>query len=176
MWLRIAHGQPGGSPYAPGLVALGIDPDAILLAELPDCTALLIAAVESLRQGQTGAVVIEMHGQAPQLNLTHSRRLVLAAERSKVMALIVRSGAKPASSAAHSRWEVASAPSTPLAANAPGHPVFDLRLLRQRGGRDGLHVQLEWNRERSVFHTPLSGGASAVSASGTADRQQSRAA
>lgn len=176
MWLRAAGRTPSGCPHAPGLAELGLAPEAILLVDLPDLDALLIAAVESLRHGGAGAVVLEVHGRAPQLDLTASRRLTLAAERSRATVLLVRSGAAPASSAAHSRWEVASAPSAPLAANAPGHPVFDLKLLRQRGGRDGLHMQLEWNRDRAVFHAPLSGGAPAVPVGGAADRQRHRAA
>lgn len=176
MWLRIAGGKPGGQPYAPGLSELGIDPDAVLLMDLPDIAGLLVAGVESVRHGGIGAVVLEAHGRAPQLDLTASRRLALAAERSGTTVLVVRSGAPPLPSAAHSRWEVASAPSVPLAANAPGHPVFDLRLLRQRRGRDGLHVQLEWNREQAAFCAPLSGRPSAVPAGGTADRQRHRAA
>ena len=122
------------------------------------------------------SVRVEVRGRAPRLDLTASRRLTLAAERSGTTVLLIRGGTAPMSSAAHSRWEVASASSIPLAANAPGHPVFDLKLLRQRGGPDGLHVQLEWNREQAVFRTPLSGGASAVSARGTADRRRHRAA
>ncbi|WP_374406485.1 ImuA family protein [Pelagerythrobacter sp.] len=176
MWLRIASGKPHGRPYAPGLAELGLDPDAVLLVELPDFHGLLIAAGESVRHGAAGAVVIEIHGRVPQLDLTASRRLALAAERGGCMVLIVRTGAAPMPSAAHTRWEVASAPSAPLPANASGHPVFDLRLLRQRGGRDGLHVQLEWNREQAVFKAPLSGRPSAVPAGGTADRQRHRAA
>jgi protein ImuA len=176
LWLRVAGGKAGGHPYAPGLAQLGINPDAVLVMELPDLDALLIAGVESVRHGGFGAVVLEVAGRAPRLDLTASRRLVLAAERSGTTVLVVRSGAAPVSSAAYSRWEVASAPSTPLAANAPGHPVFDLRLLRQRGGPDELHVQLEWNREQAVFQTPLSGGAPAVPARGKADRRWHRAA
>lgn len=176
MWLRIACGKAGGHPYAPGLAELGVNPDAVLLMEPHDLDALLIAGVECVCHGGLGAVVLEVPGRAPRLDLTASRRLALAAERSGATVLLVRSRTAPVSSAAHSRWEVASAPSAALAANAPGHPVFDLQLLRHRGGPDGLHVQLEWNREQAVFRTPLSGGASAVPARGTAYRRRHRAA
>lgn len=176
MWLRVAGGRSGDYPYAPGLLELGIDPDRILLMEPPDLDALLIATAESVRHSGLGAVVLEVVGRASRLDLTASRRLALAAERSGTMVLIARNHTLPVSSAAHTRWEVASAPSAPLAANGPGHPVFDLRLLRQRGGRDGLHVQLEWNREQAVFRTPLSGRPSAVSVGGEVDRRRPRAA
>ena len=176
LWLRVAGGKSGGCPHAPGLAELGVDPDAVLLMNLPDIAGLLVAAVESVRHGAAGAVVLEAHGRAPRLDLTASRRLALAAERSGTTVLMVRSGAAPMPSAAYSRWEVASAPSAPLAADAPGHPVFDLRLLRQRRGRDGLHVQLEWNREQAVFRAPLSGRPPALPAGRTADRRGRRAA
>jgi protein ImuA len=176
MWLRVAGGKAGVHPYAPGLADLGVDPDAMLLMEPPDLDALLIAGVESVRHGGLGAVVLEVPGRAQRLDLTASRRLALAAERSGATVLLVRSGAAPVASAAHSRWQVASAPSTALGANAPGHPVFDLRLLRQRGGPDGLHVQLEWNRDQAVFRTSLPGGVSAVPARRAADRRRHRAA
>lgn len=176
IWLRIAGDKAGKCPHAPGLAQLSIDPNAVLLMELPDIEGLLVAAGESVHHSGVGAVVLEVHGRAPQLDLTASRRLALAAERSGVTVLIVRNGAMPIPSAAHSRWEVASAPSAPLPTNAPGHPVFDLRLLRQRQGRDGLHVQLEWNREQAAFHAPLSGGAPDLPAGRTADRRRHRAA
>ncbi len=176
MWVRIAASRAGACPYAPGLAELGMNPDAMMLMEAPDLAALMIAGVDSVRHGGLGAVVMEVQGRAPRLDLTASRRLALAAECSGTTVLLVRSGAVPTPSAAHSRWEVASAPSTPLAANAPGHPVFDLTLLRQRGGPCGLHVQLEWNREQAIFRTSLSGSVLAVSAGAAADRRRNRAA
>ena len=176
IWLRIADGQARSPLYAPGLVELCLDPDTILLFEPPDLEALLIAGVESARYGGFGAVVLEVAGYAPRLDLTASRRLALAAEYGRATVLLVRNGAVPVSSAAHTRWEVASAPSVALAANAPGHPVFDLKLLRQRGGCDGLHVRLEWNRDEAAFRAPLSGRPSAVSSGGTADRHRDSAA
>ncbi|QIG79400.1 ImuA family protein [Stakelama tenebrarum] len=176
LWLRIADRRQRAAPYGPGLAAMGVDPDAIILTRLPDLPALLKAAADSVRHGAPGAVLLEIDGRAPQWDLTASRRLTLAAERTDTMVLVVRGDAQPGASAAHSRWQVASAASSPLPANAPGNPVFDMRLLRQRGGREGLHVQLEWDREQAVFRAPLSGGASALPAGGTADRRVSRAA
>ena len=82
---------------------------------------------------------------------------------------VLRAGldATVAPSAAHSRWQVAAAASAPPigAASAPGRPAFALTLLRQRGGRDGLHLYLEWNRDTACFHErgwPLEAGNPAV--------------
>ncbi|GAA4773298.1 hypothetical protein GCM10023219_20640 [Stakelama sediminis] len=175
-WQRIADSKREERVSAPGLIDLGLNPDRIILIELNTLEALLKAAVDSVRHGGLGAAILEIDGRAPGYDLTASRRLALAAERSGTMVMIVRSRARPSSSAAHSRWQVASAPSVPLAANAPGQTAFDLTLLRQRGGREGLHLQLEWDREHTRFRTPLSGGISTVSAGRAADRSASRAA
>ena len=47
------------------------------------------------------------------------------------MVLLARGEAKPCPSAAHTRWQVAAAPSRALEAHAPGAPAFVLDLLRQ---------------------------------------------
>lgn len=176
IWLRKDRGSRRERPYAPGLAELGIDPDAVFLVELRDLSDLLVATAESVRHGGAGAVILEIQGRARLLDLTASRRLALAAERSGTAVLLVRRSARPVASAAHTRWQVSAAPSPALPANAPGPPVFDLQLLRQRGGPEGLHVQLEWNREQAVFRTPIYGDPSAVPAGGMADRGRRRAA
>ena len=177
LWLRKATiNRAAQQPYGPGLAQLGIDPAALVLLRLPDHEALLRAATDSARHGGAAAILLEMDGRAPLLDLTASRRLALAAARSGTMMLVARNACETIASVAHSRWQVASAPSQPLPANAPGAPVFDLRLLRHRGGREGLHLQLEWNREDCVFRTPLPGRAPALSADRTPDRRTHRAA
>ncbi|MGH6746085.1 ImuA family protein [Novosphingobium sp.] len=189
LWLRLGklNGKGGGKqarsrPYAPGLAELGIDPAAMVLLRLPDLQSLLRAGVDSVRHGGAAAVVMEMDGRAPAFDLTASRRLALAAEQSGTMVMIVRSGAQPTPSAAHTRWQVTSAPSVPLPANAPGDPVFDVTLLRRRGGREGLNLQLEWNREQGTFrkpmlgHAPLSGGHLSLPAVRTGDAGRRSAA
>jgi protein ImuA len=176
------------SPYGPGLAALGLDPAAITLLSLADERALLRAAHDAVRSGAAGTVMLELAGRQPLLDLTATRRLVLAAAETGTMVQIVRADAEPGPSVAHTRWQVASAPSRPLEADAPGHPAFDLLLLRHRGGRDGLHMILEWNRDSASFRerdaadagaagaAPLSGGASALVAGGARAHPQDRAA
>ncbi len=148
LWLRRAS---DGVPYGPGLADMGLDPGEITILQLADERAMLRAALDAVRAGAVGAVMLESVGRQKLLDLTATRRLVLAAAETNTVVLLVRAGDKPGLSAAHSRWAVRSAPSRPLAADAPGFPVFDLTLLRQRGGRDGLHILLEWNREAGGF-------------------------
>lgn len=160
-----------GLPYGPGLAELGIDPDAVTLLALPDGKALLRAGLDCVRDGAAAAVLLELHGKQPLLDLTATRRLALAGAESETMVLLTRSAASPAPSAAHTRWQVAAAPSRPLPANAPGFPAFALTLLRRRGGREGLSITLEWNRDTVSFHelAPLPGALPALAAGGAAD-------
>lgn len=152
LWLRtVAAGKAGGHPYGPGLAALGIDPDRLLLGVMADEAMLLRAAVDALRCPSLGALLIELRGRAPLLDLTASRRLALAAEGSGVTALVLRIDAEPAPSAAETRWRVAAAPSAPLPGNAPGQTSFALTLLRRRAGTDGQAWRLIWDRERGIF-------------------------
>ena len=62
-------------------------------------------------------------------------------------------------------------------ANAPGHPAFDVTLLRHRGGIAGIEARLEWNRDRQSFdQTPLPGGVPAVAIGGAGQAVERRAA
>lgn len=159
LWLRTAAaGRAGGMPYGPGLAAMGIDPARLVIGVMADDAMLLRAAVDALRCPALGALMVELRGRAPLLDLTASRRLALAAEGSGVTALLLRIGGDPVPSAADTRWQVAAAPSTPLPGNGPGMSVFDLRLLRRRAGRDGLHWRLAWDSERAVFDEISGGG------------------
>lgn len=177
-WVReAAGGRLGAKPYGHGLAELGIAPDALFLADAPGTIAALRAGADIIRCGAVGAVIIEPVGKATALDLTASRRLALAAGQSGVMTLLLRTGAEPVPSAAHTRWQVASAPSTPFPANAPGLPAFEVTLLRHRGGIAGIETRLEWNRDRQAFdQAPLSGGVPAAIAGGTGQALERRAA
>lgn len=153
-----------GHLYAAGLVELGFDPDDLFLVDAPDTRAVLRAGADIVKCGEVGAVVIEPWGKAPLLDLTASRRLSMAASASGVLTLMLRVDAQPAPSAAQTRWQVASAPSSLLVANAPGNPAFDIVLLRHRSGIAGFETHLEWNRDAKSFgpraeqiFAPLSG-------------------
>lgn len=150
IWARKAGAS--GIPYGPGLVELGLDPAAITLLLLPDRLSVLRAGLDALRHGGA-SVLIDLPERQHLYDLTASRRLALAAEASGALALVLRPPT-PSPSAAHTRWQVAAAPSAALEANAPGHPAFALTLLRQRGGREGLATHLAWNRDDARFQSP----------------------
>lgn len=160
VWLREAEAETRGRLHAPGLAELGLDPARLLLGTPRDALDLLRAASDVVRCAPAALVVIELWRHPRALDLTASRRLAVAAEASGVTALMLRIAAEPSPSAAQTRWLVRSAPSAALPANAPGRPVLDLQLARQRGGREGARWLVEWNRDERIFRAataPLSG-------------------
>ena len=151
LWTRQgAAASETGRPYPPGLGEIGVDPGRMVFVNARDATAVLKAGVEAARCAALGAVVIEPHGLPRQLDLTASRRLLLAAENAGVFTLLLTRG-ELAASAASTRWLVSPAPSRALQAGAPGLPSFVLRLLRQRGGVDRCEWCVEWDRDRACF-------------------------
>lgn len=160
LWLRSDEAmRRGGALHAPGLVELGGDPASLLLGIAPDLLGLLRVASDAARCGGLGAILIECWGEARALDLTASRRLALAAEQSGVPLLLLRIDARPVPGAADTRWQVHSAPSQPLAGNAPGQTMLDIELLRHRSGFSGMRWRVEWNRDERIFCEPALSGA-----------------
>ena len=169
VWLRTDTAARRAPLYGPGLAALGIDPAACIVAQAPDEAALIAAAADALRVAALGAVIAESVGRTRLFGLTGTRRLTLAAEASGVPLFLLRLDAEPAPSAAETRWRVVAAPSGALAADAPGHPVFDVELLRRRAGPSGLGWRVEWDRDARVFReAPLPGALVSVAPGGAA--------
>lgn len=169
LWVRDDRAvRNTGGLYGLGLSELGADPARFVLVNAPDELSTLRAAADIVKCGAVGAVVIEPFGKAGLLDLTASRRLALASATSGVLAVVLRIGAEPSASAAKTRWRVTSAPSTPLAANAPGALALTIALLRHRGGIAAFETCLEWNREQAICAAQtrvapaLSGGISAA--------------
>lgn len=155
LWLRTeaAH-KRSGQVHATGLAELGLDPAALLLALVPDEVALLRVAGDASRCAGLGALLVECWGPMRGLDLTASRRLLLAAEVSGVTVLLLRIAAEPCASSAETRWRAAPAPSAALEANAPGLPAFTLELQRRRAGPPAGPWRVEWNRDRLCFQEP----------------------
>jgi protein ImuA len=155
VWIRQDHAaREGGELHVDGLSALGLDPARLVLVRLSHAVSVLRAGIEAARSTAIGAVLIEPFGEPKELDLTTQRRLVLAAEASGVTLFLLRPGARPMPGSAETRWEVRSAPAQPLALDAPGHPTFDLTLLRHRHGPAGGPWRLEWNRDDGRFAPP----------------------
>ncbi|MBB4100019.1 ImuA family protein [Sphingomonas kyeonggiensis] len=130
--------------FAPGLAQSGLDPKRLIYAEAKDDAELLAVMEEGLRHRGLGAVI----GEAKRADMTATRRLQLAAEGGRTIALLMkraaREGSDPISSpsAAVTRWRVTSAPSTPLPVEGVGRSRWKLELARQKGG-EGFELIVE---------------------------------
>jgi len=142
-------------PYGPGWTPLGLDPGRLVIVDAADGAGLLRAGLDAAREAGPAAVLMESWGRLPEYDLVASRRLILAAERSRLPVVMLRGDAEPRASAAHTRWMVSSAPSTPLEMRAPGGPALLVELQRRRGGPGGMRWRLEWNEEHGGFREEL---------------------
>lgn len=155
LWVRQDFAErETGLLYGAGLADFGLDPGRLVSVRAASVEDSLRAAAEGARCPALGAVLVEVWGEARALDLTASRRLSLAAQRSGVPLVMIRPGAVPGPSAAMTRWLVAPAPSRPLEANAPGRPAFLITLLRHRAGIAGRNWHVEWDRDRLSFAEP----------------------
>jgi protein ImuA len=167
LWVREDKAvRADGTLYAPGLAELGMDAEQVILVHAPDTLAALRAGAEILDTFGVGAVILEPFGMAKALDLTASRKLVLAAERGGAGAFLLRDGKARFASAAATRWQVAAAPSSLLAGNAPGHPAFAVSLLRHRGGIAPFDLTLDWTRDEQIFTLPAANSAAPLSRTG----------
>jgi protein ImuA len=100
-------------------------------------------------------LLLEIEGMPKCLDLVASRRLAFAAGESGVTVLVLRNGAQVEPSAALTRWQVASIPSSAdddAQDDDWGNPVFDARLTRHRLGGLGNFL-MQWNPEHGCFKT-----------------------
>ena len=140
-----------------GLAELGLDPRCLVTVRASDVESALRTAADALACDALGAVVLEVWGQARQLDLVASRKLTLAAQASGVTALLLRISAAPEPSTAETRWIVRAAHSPPqsqwgasLPAAAWGAPRFDAELARNRHGPTGRWI-MEWKCDECLF-------------------------
>ena len=154
LWCTQAHEEREfGALYGPGLKALGLDPEHLLIVSLKRQQEVLWAMEEGLSSARLAGVIGEVGGAG----LTATRRLHLAARKSGVPALLLRRAKEPVPSAARTRWRISGATSAPPAFDpkAPGEACWRVELLRCRGGRpEGAPTdwKLEWNHETHRFH------------------------
>src|SRR5437016_6435068 len=155
VWVRQDFSEiESGALSMSGLCELGLDPRLVVTVRAADVDAALRTAADALACDALGAVVLEVWGQARQLDLVASRKLTLAAAASGVTALLLRMAAEPRPSTAETRWIVRAAHSPPSAPwSAWGAPVFDAQLVRNRHGPVGRWI-MEWNCDECLFREP----------------------
>jgi len=155
VWVRQDFTEiESGALSASGLAELGLDPRLLVTVRAADVDTALRTAADALACDAVGAVVLEVWGEARQLDLVASRKLTLAAQASGVTGLLLRVAAEPAPSTAETRWIVRAAHSPPAsAASAWGAPVFDAQLVRNRHGPVGRWI-MEWKCDECLFEKP----------------------
>jgi protein ImuA len=155
LWVRQDFTElESGALSMSGLAELGLDPRCLVTVRAPDVATALRTAADALACDALGVVVLEVWGEARQLDLVASRRLTLVAQMSGVTGLLLRVAAEPQPSTAETRWIVRAAHSPPAAALAGwGAPVFDAQLVRNRHGPVGRWI-MEWKCDECLFEKP----------------------
>ena len=147
LWCRRPSGVFDAPPYAAALSAW-FDPARLLMVTVRRDEDLFWAMEEGLRCPGMAAVL----GETRATDLTAGRRLSLAAEKSGVPTLLLRSQPAPPQSVCTTRWRIASAPSrsTPGLTDL-GNPRWLIELRRNRFGTPSVTETpswlLEWNDE-----------------------------
>src|SRR5437667_2767359 len=172
VWVRQDFTEiESGALSMSGLAELGLDPRLLVTVRAADVDTALRTAADALACDALGAVVLEVWGEARQLDLVASRKLTLAAQASGVTGLSLRLAAEPQPSTAETRWIVRAAhspPAAPLMPAAPslmpaaaslmpaaawGAPMFDAQLVRNRHGPVGWWI-MEWECDECLFSKP----------------------
>jgi protein ImuA len=157
LWVRQDFTEiESGALSMSGLAELGLDPRLLVTVRAADVDTALRTAADAIACDALGAVVLEVWGEARQLDLVASRKLTLAAQASGVTGLLLRVAAEPLPSTAETRWIVRAAHSPPAAQSpwsAWGAPVFDAQLVRNRHGPVGRWI-MEWKCDACLFSKP----------------------
>jgi len=154
MLVRAKRSGPRLLPCGAGWAQAGLDPRRLVVVEAPDALGMLRAGLDAARCPGLAAVVLETWGPLPDYDLTASRRLVLAAERSGALVIVLRGDAPQRASAAQTRWQIDPGPSVALPGQAPGYPALSATLLRRRGGASGQSWPLQRSAWEGAFHEP----------------------
>jgi protein ImuA len=154
-WVRsdyaaLEYGAAGPHGIAALMPPGRIEPPVVVRAGAADALA---AASDILACPHVGCLLLEMEANPKVLDLTASRRLVLAAEETGVGLVLLREGAREEASAAHTRWRARAAPSDPDDDDW-GRPRFHAELVRHRMGGLGQFL-IQWNVTHGLFHAPL---------------------
>ncbi|AOM80005.1 ImuA family protein [Pedobacter steynii] len=130
----------GRQLFPPGLRAFGLDPDRIIFVDLQWDRDVLWAVEEALKCEKLTVVVAELK----EINLTESRRLQLAVEKSRVTGFLHRRNPRKIDNiACVSRWQITPVVSNLYGLPGVGHPCWNVDLQKVRNGQPG-NWQLQW--------------------------------
>lgn len=137
--------------FPPALNYFGVLPHKIIFVDIKKEKDLLWAVEEAFKCSALSAVV----GEVKELNLTESRRLQLALEKSKVTGLLHRINPRITSAVASvCRWQISPLP-TIVTDGLPGlgMPSWQVKILKVRNGEPGSW-QVQWKHDHLV-HVPV---------------------
>jgi protein ImuA len=142
-----------GRPYGPGLKALGLAPERLVIVSLHKENDLAFAIEESLRSKAVAAVI----GEGASVGFTASRRLSLVCQEMATPCLFLNVSGRIEASAAATRWRITPAIGPPDASdpNGPGPAAWSVILARARGGCAHPCNQpwkIMWNDETHSFN------------------------
>ncbi|MDF1608715.1 hypothetical protein PZ897_11050 [Hoeflea sp. YIM 152468] len=151
----------GGGLFPAGLAQYGLDPSGLTFVEPCDLQGAMWAADEAAGCAGLAALIFQIKGNPARFDITATRRLMLRARQSGVLALILRQSGEEEASAAATRWRVNTHMSgaDETYQRGVGALRLSLTLERNRAGRTGQWL-LAWNpKVRSFNHAapdPLS--------------------
>jgi protein ImuA len=143
--------REAGRPYAPGLaVRFGLAADSLLIAEAEKLADVLWIAEEAAGLDAFRAILLEVRGSSPRLDLTATRRLHSRALIAGHPLFLLRAAGEAEPTAAPARLLVAPAPAGsritlagPLAGSI-GPPAFHVAISKSRTAIPATFT-LEWN-------------------------------
>jgi protein ImuA len=156
VWIRQDFTEiEAGAVSMNGFSELGLDPRLLVTVRAADIDQALRTTADALACDAVGAVVLEVWGEAKQIDLVASRKLTLAAQASGATGLVLRTAAEPRASTAETRWIVRAvhSPSGPHPSIAWGSPLFEAQLVRNRHGPTGRWI-MEWKCDECLFGEP----------------------
>ena len=146
-----------GFPHAPGVTGLfDIPHQALLFAQAERPLDALWIAGEAAGLSALGAIIIEIRGNPPSLDLTATRRLHRRARAAGRPVFLLRVSATKQPTAAPVRLCVFAAPARPRKifgrqfARSLGAPAFNVEIDKCRAN-PGRQFTLEWNNDEQRF-------------------------
>jgi len=169
-----------GAFYGPGLQVFGLSVRDLIRIYPESREETLWAAGEIAATPNAAAFcLIEITGHPAEIDLTATRRLMLRAQSSGTPVILLRQSGQEEASAAHTRWRVGPAASSPVVLTHKnlmgeslvpnplqhqfiGPPAFTVTLEKCRGGHASPSTQwtLEWNRNEQRLTPSRSNGRS----------------
>lgn len=144
----------GGGLFPAGLAQYGLDPSSMTMVEPGDLQGAMWAADEASGCNGLAALIFQIKGNPARFDMTATRRLMVRARDSGVLALTLRQSGEEEASAVATRWRVNTEMSgaDDMLERGVGAMRLSLTLERNRAGRTGQWL-LAWNpKDRSFDH------------------------